>query len=111
MIVSVQEISNATIVKVELERMLGYSGTEFQEAVVSSIKSDKKYTIVDLSKVTFISSWGLGMIMYGMTSAQNNGKKFMCAGVSEKVRNSFSKTKLDSVIKLYDSLEEAMNET
>ena len=109
--VSIKEISNATIVKVELKKMLGYSGTEFQEAVVSSIKSDKKYTIVDLSQVTFISSWGLGMIMYGMTSAQNNGKEFMCAGVSEKVRNSFSKTKLDSVIKLYDSLEEAMNET
>ena len=111
MIVSVQEISNATIVKVELEKMLGYSGTDFQEAVMSSIKSDKKYTIVDLSKVTFISSWGLGMIMYGMTSAQNNGKEFICAGVSENVRNSFSKTKLDSVIKLYDSIEEATNQT
>ena len=109
--ISIKEISNATIVKVELEKMLGYSGIEFQEAVVSSIKSDKKYTIVDLSKVTFISSWGLGMIMYGLTTAQNNGKEFMCAGLSEKVRNSFSKTKLDSVIKLYDSVEEATNET
>jgi anti-anti-sigma regulatory factor len=49
--------------------------------------------------------------MYGFTSAQNKGKEFMCAGVLEKVRNSFSKTKLDSVIKLYDSVEEAMNET
>ena len=111
MIVSVQEISNATIIKVELERMLGYSGTEFQEAVMNSIKSDKKCTIVDLSKVTFISSWGLGMIMYGLTSAQNNGKEFVCAGVSENVKNSFSKTKLDSVIKLYNSIEEATNQT
>lgn len=111
MIVSIKELSNVTIVKVEEEQMLGYSGTDFQEAVMNSIKSDKKYTIVDLSKVTFISSWGLGMIMYGFTSAQNNGKEFMCAGVSEKVRNSFSKTKLDTVIKLYDSVEEAMNET
>ena len=111
MIVSTKELSNTTIVRVEEEKMLGYSGTDFQEAVMSSIKSDKKYTIVDLSKVSFISSWGLGMIMYGMTSAQNNGKEFMCAGVTEKVRNSFSKTKLDTVIKLFSSLEEALNET
>ncbi len=111
MIVSIKEISNATIVKVELEKILGYSGTDFQEAVMNSIKSNKKYTIVDLSKVTFISSWGLGMIMYGLTSAQNNGKEYMIAGCSEKVRNSFSRTKLDSVIKLYDSVEEATNET
>jgi len=111
MIVSIKEISNATIVKVELEKILGYSGTDFQEAVMNSIKSNKKYTIVDLSKVTFISSWGLGMIMYGLTSAQKNGKEFICAGVSEKVRKSFSNTKLDSVMKLYDSVEEATNET
>ncbi len=111
MIVSIKEISNATIVKVELEKMLGYAGTDIQEAIMNSIKCDKKYTIVDLSKVTFISSWGLGMLMYGLTTAQNNGKVFMCAGVSEKVRNSFSKTKLDSVMKLYDSVEEATNET
>ena len=111
MIVSIKEISNATIVKVELEKMLGYSGTDIQEAIMNSIKSDKKFIIVDLSKVTFISSWGLGMLTYGLTTAQNNGKEFMCAGVSEKVRNSFSKTKLDSVIKLYDSVEEATNET
>jgi anti-anti-sigma factor len=78
---------------------------------VNSIKSDKKCTIVDLSEVTFISSWGLGMIMSALTSAQNNGKEFVCAGVSEKVRNSFSNTKLDSVIKLYDSIEEATSQT
>jgi anti-anti-sigma factor len=109
--VSIKEISNATIVKVELEKMLGYSGTEFQEAVVSSIKSDKKYTIVDLSQVTFISSWGLGMLMYGMTTAQNNGKEYRIAGVSATVRSSFSKTKLDAVVKLYDTVEEATIET
>ena len=39
MIVSVQEINNATIVKVELKRMLGYSGTDFQEILAISIKS------------------------------------------------------------------------
>jgi len=111
MIVSIKGLSNATIIKVELEKMLGYSGTDFQEAVISSIKSDKKYTIVDLSNVTFISSWGMGMIMYGFTSARNKGKEFICAGNSEKVRNSFSKTKLDSIITLYNSVEEATNET
>ena len=108
MIISLVELNNATIVKVEEEKMLGYSGTDFQEAVMASIKSDKKCTIVDLSKVTFISSWGLGMIMYGMTSAQNNGKDFMCAGVCKNVRDSFSKTRLDTVIKLYDSLDDAI---
>ena len=106
--VSVKETTNAIIVKVEIEQMLGYSGTDFQEAVMNSIKSDKKCTIVDLSKVTFISSWGLGMLMYGLTTSQNNGKDFCLACCSEKIRSSFSKTKLDTVFKFYDTVDEAM---
>ena len=73
--VSIIETHHATIVKVEIEQILGYSGNEFQEAVLNSIKGEKKYTIVDLSKVTFISSSGLGMLMYGFTTAQNNKKR------------------------------------
>jgi len=105
--VSVTETTNAVIVKVEIEKMLGYSGTEFQEAVMNSIKSDKKCTIVDLSKVTFISSWGLGMLMSGLTTSQNNGKVLYIACCSEKIRSSFSKTKLDTVFKFYDTVDEA----
>ncbi|MHA2099565.1 MAG: STAS domain-containing protein [Candidatus Kariarchaeaceae archaeon] len=108
--VSVTETSNATIVKVEIEQMLGYSGTEFQEAVMNSIKSENKCTIVDLSKVTFISSWGLGMLMYGLTTSQNNGKEFKIACACDKIRTSFSNTKLDTVFKLYDSVDEAADE-
>jgi anti-sigma B factor antagonist len=105
--VSVKETSNATIIKIEIEQMLGYSGTEFQEAVMNSIKSNKKCIIVDLSKVTFISSWGLGMIMSGLTTSQNNGKEFCIAGCSEKIKSSFSKTKLDTVFEFYDNVEDA----
>ena len=106
--VSVIETSHATIIKVELEQILGYSGNEFQEAVLNSIKGEKKYTIVDLSKVTFISSSGLGMLMYGFTTAQNHKKEFRICGCSPKLLDSFVKTKLNTVFKFYDSVDEAM---
>ena len=108
--VSIKDAGDATIVKVEVEQMLGYSGTEFQEAVMNCIKSEKKCTIVDLSRVTFISSWGIGMLMYGFTTSQNNGKDFRLAGVSEKIRDTFSKTKMNTVFKIYDTVEEAAAE-
>ena len=108
--VSIIETSHATIVKVELEQILGYSGNDFQEAVLNSIKGEKKYTIVDLSRVTFISSSGLGMLMYGFTTAQNNKKEFRISGCSQKLMDSFNKTKLDTVFNFYDSVEEAIND-
>jgi anti-sigma B factor antagonist len=105
--VSIKETKDATILKIEIEQMIGYSGTEFQEAVMNSIKGDKKCTIVDLSKVTFISSWGLGLLMSGLTTSQNSGKDFRIACACDKIRTSFSNTKLDRVFKIYDSVEEA----
>ena len=108
--VSIIETSHATIVKVELEHILGYSGTDFQEAVLNSVKGEKKYTIVDLSKVTFISSSGIGMLMYGFTTAQKNKKEFRICGCSQKLLDSFAQTKLDTVFKIYDSVEEAIKD-
>ena len=108
--VSVKETSNSTIIKIEIEQMIGYSGTEFQEAVVNSIKSDKKCVIVDLSKVTFISSWGLGVLMSGLTSSKNSGKDFRIAWACDKIRTSFINTKLDTIFKQYNSVEEAASE-
>ena len=108
--VSVKETTNAIIVKVEIEQMLGYSGTDFQEAVMNSVKSDKKCTIVDLSIVTFISSLGLGMLMSGLTNSKNNGKDFRVACACDEIKTSFSHTKLDTVFEIYDTVEEAAAE-
>jgi anti-sigma B factor antagonist len=108
--VSIKETENATIVKIEIEQMIGYSGTEFQEAVMNSIKSDKKCTIVDLSTVTFISSLGLGMLMSGLTNSKNNGKDFRVACACDQIKTSFSHTKLDTVFKVYDTVEDAAAE-
>jgi anti-sigma B factor antagonist len=106
--VSVKEIENTSIIKVEIEKMLGYEAEDFQKAVLDAFDKGKKSVIVDLSKVKFISSWGIGILIHGLTTAKNRDAKFRIAGASGYVIDSFKTIKIDSILDLYDSVEDAL---
>jgi anti-sigma B factor antagonist len=106
--VNVNETEKAVIIKLEGEMMLGYEANEFHEAVRSSIEKNKKNVVVDLSEVKFISSWGIGILIHGYTTATNGGTNFMLAAVPKNVKETFQKIKVDSVFKQFSSVEEAL---
>ena len=108
--VSVSETDNAVIIKLEGEIMLGYEANDFHEAVRGSIEKNKKNIIVDMSAVKLISSWGIGILMYGYTTATNAESKFNLAGVPKNIRETFQKIKVDAIFKQFNSVEEAMKD-
>jgi len=63
--------------------------------------------IVDMSSVPYMDSAGLGVIMNSFVSAQSGGRKFLLAGVSDRLRALFEMTKVDSVLQIYDSVDAA----
>ena len=105
---NVNETEKAVVIKLEGEMMLGYEANDFHEAVRSSIEKNKKNVVVDLSEVKFISSWGIGILIHGYTTATNGGTKFLLAAVPENVKETFQKIKVDSVFKQFSSVEEAL---
>jgi len=107
--VKTNETENGVVITLEGEMMLGYEANDFHEAIENAIDNDKKKIVVDLSNVQFISSWGIGILMYGYTTATNKGGEFKLAAVSEKINEILSKTKLDTVFDKYASVEEALN--
>ena len=107
--VKINETENGVVITLEGEMMLGYEANDFHEAIENAIDNDKKKIVVDLSNVQFISSWGIGILMYGYTTATNKGGEFKLAAVSEKINEILSKTKLDTVFDKYASVEEALN--
>jgi len=105
--VNVNETEKAVIIKLEGEMMLGYEANDFHEAVRSSIEKNKN-VLVDLSEVKFISSWGIGILIHGYTTATNGGSKFSLAAVPKNVKETFQKIKIDSIFKQYNSVDEAL---
>ena len=106
--ISVSETDNAVIIKLEGEIMLGYEANDFHEAVRGSIEKNKKNIVVDMSAVKLISSWGIGILMYGYTTATNAEIKFKLAAVPQNISETFQKIKVDSIFKQFNSVEEAL---
>jgi anti-anti-sigma factor len=66
--------------------------------------------IMDLTSVPYMDSAGLGVVMNYFVSAQGNGRKFLLVGVNERVRALLEMTKVDSVLGLCDSVEDAQSQ-
>jgi anti-sigma B factor antagonist len=107
--VNVYEKENSVIVKLSGEMMLGYEANDFHEAIKSAIERNKKHIVIDLSEVKFITSWGIGILIYGYTTATNLGGSFKLASVPPMVRESLSKVKVDSLFSIYNTVDDALS--
>jgi anti-sigma B factor antagonist len=94
-----------SVIKFDVDQILGYEAQEFQEAVLNSLEQKVNCIIVDLSSVKFISSWGIGMLIHGLVTARNRGGDFRLAGLAENVMQVFHKVKIDTVLNIYNNVE------
>ena len=106
--VKTREIENAVIINLEGEMMLGYEANDFHEAIQSAIEKSKKNIVIDLCEVKFISSWGIGILIHGYTTATNEGISFKLARVPANINQTFRKIKIDTIFKQFESVEEAL---
>jgi anti-sigma B factor antagonist len=56
-----------------------------------------------------MDSAGLGVVMNYFVSAQDNGRKLLLVGVNDRVRALLEMTKVDSVLRMCDSVEVAQS--
>jgi anti-sigma B factor antagonist len=63
--------------------------------------------IMDLSSVPYMDSAGLGVIMNYFVSSQSHGRKFFLTGVSDRLRALLEMTKVDSVLRICESIDAA----
>jgi len=72
------------------------------------IESKPATMVVDLSKVTYIDSSGLAVLIEGMQNVEGYGGKFALAGVQEKVRPIFEIARLDQVFRIFPTVDAAL---
>ena len=106
--VTINEMENATVIKLEGELKLGSEATDFQEGIYNSIDKNKKNVIVDLSALKFISSWGIGMLIHGYTTAQNRDVSFKLVSVPEAINETFRKIKIENIFQQFDTVDDAL---
>jgi anti-anti-sigma factor len=84
---------------VELKDMLRAPAAPGEETVTLQI--------LDLTSVTYMDSFGLGMLVTHYASCKNHGLKMVAAGANSRVLELMHLTKMDTIIPLADSVEAA----
>jgi len=63
--------------------------------------------IVDLSETPYMDSAGLGLLMNYYVSAEHHGRKLLLAGVNHRIVAMLEMTKVHTVLKTFDTVEQA----
>lgn len=72
------------------------------------IEAGKRKVVIDLSKVEWMNSTGLGILISTYTTLRNNDGELKLANVTDKIQSLLIITKLVTVFDAYDSIEDAV---
>jgi len=82
--------------------------TEFREKVKNLVRDGFLKIVLDLSKIKWLNSSGLGALISAMATVNNNGGDMRIANVTEKIKSLFMITQLIKVFKTFESSERAV---
>ena len=72
------------------------------------IEQGKTKVIMDMGKITWFGSTGLGALLASYTSLKDNGGDLKVARATRKIRSVFMFTQIIKVLENYDTVEEAV---
>ncbi len=83
------------------------SASKFKNQVTELLGDGALVVILDLAKVSFVDSSGLGAIVAGLKAARQNGGDLRLAGAQEQMRSLLELTTLISVLRPFSTIQEA----
>ncbi|HDQ45558.1 MAG TPA: anti-sigma factor antagonist [bacterium] len=90
------------------ELMGGDDARPFQERIYEAIREGNVQLVVDMQDVKWMNSSGLGILMAGLTTLRGSGGDLRLSRVPDRVRRPIEITKLDQVLRLFTSVEDAL---
>jgi anti-sigma B factor antagonist len=81
---------------------------ELRKAFEELRKEGNTRAVVDLSKVNYINSTGIGALIAGYNEYSQRGGKIKLCGLSDRLENVFVITKLTAVFDIHPNVKEAL---
>jgi anti-sigma B factor antagonist len=85
-----------------------HGSPEVAEALAVLIKDKPKKVIVDLSKVSYIDSSGLAVLLEGMQKVEAYRGRLYLIGLQENVRVVFESSRLDQAFRILPDVDAAL---
>jgi anti-sigma B factor antagonist len=106
--IKVRNKGDVNILEISGKIMGGPDAESFHGLIKELIGEGKIKLLVNLAKVNWINSTGLGILIAGYTSVKDAGGQFKLLNVSERIDSILMVTKLAGIFDSFDNLEEAL---
>ncbi len=106
---NVSERYNCAIIEFKGNVMGGPDAVSLNEKLHELIEKNNTNVVFNLSKVKFMNSSGLGMMIGALTTMRKAGGDLRIANATDKIESLLIITKLITVFKHYKSLDEAVD--
>ena len=102
---------NGKIAIIEIKGSLVGDGDtdKFRSAVQDFIEQGNKCLVVNLGKVNYMNSSGIGAIISAYTSYKKVAGEVKLAGISDNVQNLLAVTKLIDIFDVHETVDEAID--
>lgn len=105
---SIKEQFNCIVIEMKGNLLGGPDAEKFREDLHDLIEQDKTNVIVNLGKVKFMNSSGLGIIIGALTTMRKAGGNLVICEADKKIENLLVITQLISVFQHYRTVKEAI---
>jgi anti-sigma B factor antagonist len=103
-----KETDGVTVLVLSGRVVLGEESNQLRTKLKDLLGQGKTRLVLDLAEVKYIDSAGLGTLVAGYTSAQNQGAGIKLANLTKKFDEQLHITKLVTVFDVYGSVADAV---
>lgn len=107
MTVSIEKVKDIQIIHVEYKSLDASKVEEFLKKVSDDITQNNK-NLIDLAKVDFVDSAGLGSLLSCLKKAKTNNGNLKLYGLTKSVRSLFELMRMQKIFSIYDNKEMAI---
>ncbi len=97
---NVKQNQGTATITIDNEKLIGIENQTIHTLVQDSIDNGSKSICIDLSKVEYISSWGVGLLVHAYTTCHNKNVKFSIEGVNPQVMNVLNQLRLTEIFNI-----------
>ena len=106
--VNLEKMNGYSVLAVLEERIDAHNSAGLKEMILHLIEQGELHVVVQLDKVRFIDSSGLGALLSGHKNVMAKSGRFILTGCRHQVLSMFELTRLNRIFEIYTDLIEAL---